>query len=219
MPDPHRHLARVLGIALAIILPAAHAASVSPAGLAGALHWRNIGPYIGGRVTTVAGVPGKPNLYYAGFADGGVWTTEDYGHHWKNITDKYLNPDTSGSVGAMAVAPSNPAIIYVGTGDSAPRNTEVTGHGMYRSTDAGKTWSYIGLGETHIITWILVNPHDPDVAYVAALGHLYGPNSDRGVFKTTDGGRTWKKILYVDDRTGTATLAMNPRNQIGRAHV
>jgi photosystem II stability/assembly factor-like uncharacterized protein len=212
MFDPHRHLARLLTFALVLAFPVAYAASVPPAKLAGALHWRNIGPYIGGRVTSVAGVAGKPNLYYAGFADGGVWTTEDYGHHWKNITDQYLNPDTSGSVGAIAVAPSNPQVIYAGTGDSAPRNTEVTGHGMYKSTDAGKTWSYIGLGETHIITWILVDPHNPDVAYVAALGHLYGPNSDRGVFKTTDGGRTWKKILYVNDHTGAATLAMNLRD-------
>ena len=212
MFDPHRRLAGILGFAVLLVLPGAHAASVPPAELASALHWRNIGPYIGGRVTTVAGVAGKPNLYYAGFADGGVWTTEDSGLHWKNITDKYLNPDTSGSVGAMAVAPSNPAIIYVGTGDSAPRNTEVTGHGMYKSTDAGKTWRYIGLGETHIITWIIVDPNNPEVAYVAALGHLYGPNPDRGVFKTTDGGQTWKKILYVDDGTGAATLAMNPRN-------
>lgn len=212
MFDPHRHLARLLGFALVLVLPLAYGASVPPAELAGALHWRNIGPYIGGRVTTVAGVRGKPNLYYAGFADGGVWTTEDYGHHWKNLTDKYFNPDTSGSVGAIAVAPSNPKVIYAGTGDSAPRNTEVTGHGMYKSIDAGKAWSYIGLGETHIITWILVDPNDPDVAYVAALGHLYAPNPERGVFKTTDGGRTWKKILYVNDRTGAATLAMNPRN-------
>lgn len=212
MSEPHRHLARLLSFALVLVLPVAYAASVPPAELAGALHWRNIGPYIGGRVTTVTGVRGKPNLYYAGFADGGVWTTEDYGNHWKNITDKYFKPDTNGSVGAMAVAPSNPDIIYVGSGDSAPRNTEVTGHGMYKSTDAGKTWSYIGLGETHIITWILVDPNNPDVVYVAALGHLYGPNPDRGVFKTTDGGRTWKKILYVNDRTGAATLALDPRN-------
>ena len=212
MFEPHRRLARLLGFALVLILPVAYAGSVPPAELTGALHWRNIGPYIGGRVTTVAGVPGKPNLYYAGFADGGVWTTEDYGHHWKNLTDKYFNPDTSGSVGAIAIAPSNPKIIYAGTGDSAPRNTEVTGHGMYKSTDAGKTWSYIGLGETHIITWILVDPNNPDVAYVAALGHLYGPNPERGVFKTADGGRTWRKILYVNDHTGAATLAMNLRN-------
>ncbi|HEX5460180.1 MAG TPA: hypothetical protein VFX20_09430 [Steroidobacteraceae bacterium] len=212
MFDPRRHPATLLGFALILVLPVAYGAPVSPAQLAGALHWRNIGPYIGGRVTTVAGVPGKPNLYYAGFADGGVWTTEDYGNHWKNVTDKYFNPDTSGSVGAIAVAPSNPKIIYAGTGDSAPRNTVVTGHGMYKSADAGKTWSYIGLGETHIITWILVDPNNPDVVYVAALGHLFGPNADRGVFKTMDGGRTWKKILYVNDHTGAATLAMNPRN-------
>jgi photosystem II stability/assembly factor-like uncharacterized protein len=202
----------LLCLALALAVPAAYPASVPIANLAAALHWRNIGPYIGGRVNTVAGIAGKPNLYYAGFADGGVWETEDSGHHWRNITDKYFKPDTSGAVGAMAVAPSNSKIIYVGTGDSAPRNTVVTGHGMYKSTDGGRSWSYIGLGGTHIITWIVVDPHNPDVVYVAALGHLFGPNSKRGVFKTTDGGRTWKKVLYVNDRTGAATLAINPRN-------
>ncbi len=212
MLEPKRNLAKLLSVAWVLIFPVAHAVSLPPAKLASSLHWRNIGPYIGGRVNTVAGVPGKPNLYYAGFADGGVWETKDYGHHWKNLTDGYFKPNTNGSVGAMAVAPSNPDIIYVGTGDSAPRNTVVTGHGMYKSTDAGKTWHYIGLGKTHIITWILVDPDNPEVVYVAALGHLFGPNPERGVFKTTNGGKTWKKLLYVNERTGAATLAMNPRN-------
>ncbi|HLI19403.1 MAG TPA: hypothetical protein VKV22_14190, partial [Rhodanobacteraceae bacterium] len=180
--------------------------------LTSALHWRSVGPYSGGRVTSVAGVPGQPNRYYAGYAGSGVWETDDYGQHWKNLTDKYFKPDTSGTVGAIAVAQSNPKIIYAGTGDSAPRNTVLTGHGVYKSTDAGKTWKYVGLGETHIITWILVDPKNPDVVYVGALGHLFAPNPERGVFKSTDGGKTWNKMLYVDDHTGVATMAMDPQN-------
>ena len=200
----------VWGLLLGI--SAAHAAAVSPAQLTDALHWRSVGPYMGGRVTTVAGVPGEPNRFYAGYAGSGVWETTDYGGHWKNLTDKYFSHETSGTVGAMVVAPSNPKIIYAGTGDSAPRNTVLTGHGMYKSADGGKTWQYIGLGDTHIITWILVNPKNPDVVYVGALGHLFAVNEDRGVFKTTDGGKTWKKILYVDNGTGVATMAMDPGN-------
>ena len=144
-----------------------------------------------------------------GTAGGGVWETEDYGQNWKNISDKDFK---NSSIGAMAIAPSNPKIIYVGTGDSAPRNTVLTGDGMYKSTDGGKTWAYIGLGETHIISWILVDPNNPDVVYVAALGHLFAPNPERGVFKTTDGGKTWKKILYVNDDTGAISMAMDPSN-------
>ena len=197
---------------LAAFALAVYAATVPVGQLTGALHWRSVGPYTGGRVTAVAGVPGEPNLYYAGYAGSGVWETDDYGHSWKNLTDKYFKPNTSGAVGAMAVAPSNPKIIYVGTGDSAPRNTVLPGHGMYKSTDAGKTWKYIGLGETHIITWILVDPKNPEVVYVAALGHLFGPNAERGVFKSSDGGQSWKKILYVNDETGAVTLAMDPEN-------
>lgn len=197
---------------LAVGLSAASAASVSAVELTSALQWRSVGPYEGGRVTTVAGVAGKPNLYYAGYAGGGVWKTEDYGIHWKNISGQYFAPGTSGSVGYMAVAPSNPNVIYVGTGDSAPRNTVTTGQGMYKSTDAGKIWKYIGLGGTHTINWIVVDPNNPNIVYVAALGHLFGPNAERGVFKTTDGGHTWKKVLYVNEHTGAVTLAMDPSN-------
>jgi len=172
-----------LAAELAALAASAYAATVPAVQLTEALHWRSVGPYTGGRVTTVAGVAGEPNLYYAGYAGSGVWETDDYGHSWKNLTDKYFKANTSGAVGAMAVAPSNPKIIYVGTGDSAPRNTVLPGHGMYKSTDAGKTWKYIGLGDTHIISWIIVDPKNPEVVYVAALGHLFGPNSERGVFK------------------------------------
>jgi photosystem II stability/assembly factor-like uncharacterized protein len=190
-------------------LSAAFAAPVPPGQLTSALRWRSVGPYTGGRVTAVAGIASEPNVFYMGAAGGGVWESDNYGHSWKNISDKYFKSD---NIGAMAIAPSNPKIIYVGTGDSAPRNTVLTGEGMYKSTDGGKTWKYIGLGETHIISWILVDPNNPDVVYVAALGHLFGPNPERGVFKTTDGGRTWKKVLYVNDDTGAITMAMDPAN-------
>ncbi|MGH9484300.1 MAG: WD40/YVTN/BNR-like repeat-containing protein, partial [Terriglobales bacterium] len=199
-----------LSLVLLAALPLALAAqSVSPARLATALHWRNVGPYTGGRVTTLAGVPSRPNVFFEGTAGGGVWETTNYGSTWKNITDKYFKV---GSIGAMAIAPSNSNIMYVGTGDSAPRNTVTTGAGMYKSTDGGKTWQFVGLGQTHIISWIVVDPQNPDIVYAAALGHLFGPNPQRGVFKTTDGGQTWKKILYVNDHTGAITMAMNPSN-------
>ena len=209
---------------LCLALPAVFAAPVPSDNVTSALHWRSVGPFTGGRVTTVAGIAAEPNVFYMGTAGGGVWETEDYGNSWKNISDKDFK---NGTVGAMAIAPSNSKIIYVGTGDSAPRNTVLTGEGMYKSTDGGKAWTFIGLGETHIISWILVDPNNPDVVYAAALGHLFGSNPDRGVFKTTDGGKTWKKILYVDDQTGAISMAMDPSNpqtvyaamwQISRSH-
>ncbi len=202
---------RYVGVlcALSLVMPAALAAPVPIGKLTSALVWRSVGPYTGGRVTTVAGIADKPNVFYMGTAGGGLWQTGDYGQTWRNISDKDFK---SNNIGAMAIAPSNPKIIYVGTGDSAPRNTVLTGEGMYKSTDGGRKWTYIGLGATHIITWILVAPNNPDVVYAAALGHLFGPNPDRGVFKTTDGGKTWKKILYVNDGTGAVSMAMDPSN-------
>jgi len=199
----------VLLSSLSLALPAVFAATVPPAQLASALSWRSVGPFTGGRVTTVAGIAAEPNVFYMGTAGGGVWESEDYGRNWKNISDKDFR---SNNIGAMAIAPSDSKIIYVGTGDSAPRNTVLTGEGMYKSTDGGKTWTFIGLGETHIISSILVDPRNPDVVYAAALGHLFGTNPERGVFKTTDGGKSWKKILYVDDKTGAISMAMDPSN-------
>jgi photosystem II stability/assembly factor-like uncharacterized protein len=194
---------------LSLAAPAALTAQMPATQLTGALRWRSVGPFTGGRVTSVAGVASEPNLFYQGTAGGGVWETTDYGYTWRNISDKYFK---TGAIGAIAVAPSNPKILYVGTGDSAPRNTELTGHGMYKSTDGGKTWSYIGLGATHIISWIVIDPNNPDTVYAAAFGHLWAPNADRGVYKTTDGGRTWNKVLFVNDNTGAITLAMDPAN-------
>ena len=194
---------------LPLVVPSMSGAPVPPDSLTSALHWRSVGPFTGGRATAVAGVAAKPNLYYMGTAGGGVWESDDYGANWRSISDKDIK---TGSIGALAVAPSDPNVIYVGTGDSAPRNTVLTGAGMYKSIDAGKTWSFVGLGDTHIITWILVDPANPDIVYAAALGHLFAPNPDRGVFKTTDGGKTWKKILFVDDETGAISMTMDPSN-------
>jgi len=187
----------------------AFAATVPPATLTDALQWRSLGPYRGGIVETVAGVASEPNRYYMGAGGGGVWESEDYGNSWRNISDKYFK---NNNVGAIAVAPSNPNVIYVGTGNPAFRNTFLTGDGMHRSTDGGRTWSNIGLERTGIISWIIVDPNDANVVYVAALGQGWESNPDRGVFKSTDGGATWKKILYVDDKTGAITLGMAPSN-------
>lgn len=187
-------------------VPMAHAAPVPASQLVDALQWRSVGPYLGGRVTSVAGIASEPYHFYAAYAGGGLWETTDYGTHWKPITDKHFD---TGNIGAVAVAPSNSKIIYVGTGDPAIRNTFLTGDGMYKSVDGGKTWSHIGLDNTHIISWISIDPKNPDVVYVAALGHVWAPNPDRGVYKTTDGGETWQKVLFVNDDTGAITLAMD----------
>jgi photosystem II stability/assembly factor-like uncharacterized protein len=175
------------------------------------MKWRSVGPYIGGRVVTVTGVPGHDNLFYAGTVGGGVWKSTDEGLEWKNITDEKL-PGPSASIGAIAVAPSNPDILYAGTGEDDIRNDMIPGDGIYKSTDAGKTWEYSGLRETHSISEILVSPQNPDVVYASSMGHVFVPGPDRGVFKSTDGGKTWKKILFVDDKTGAIDLVMDPNH-------
>ena len=196
--------------ALLLVTAAAHAAAPHKF-LDGKLNWRSIGPNIGGRSVAVTGVPGERNLFYMGGVDGGVWKSTDYGVDWQNITDGKL-PSASDSIGAIAVAPSNPKVLYVGTGESDIRNDMVTGDGVFKSADGGKSWKYAGLRATRTISAIVVDPHDPDVVYAASLGHVFAPNPDRGVFKTTDGGKTWRKILFVDDRTGAISLVMDPRD-------
>lgn len=174
------------------------------------LHWRSVGPFIGGRVVAVAGVPQNPNLFYMGGVDAGVWRSTDYGNHWENITDGKI-PLGANSIGAIAVAPSDPNVIYVGTGESDPRGTMVTGEGVYKSTDAGKTWQYAGLRDTHTVSAIAVDPRNPNVAYVSSLGHVFKDNPDRGVFKTADGGKTWSKVLYVDAKTGGEDVVLDQK--------
>jgi photosystem II stability/assembly factor-like uncharacterized protein len=175
------------------------------------LRWRSVGPYLGGRVVAVAGVPQQPDLFYMGAVDGGVWRSTDYGIRWVNITDHSL-PGSSDSVGAVAVALSNPDILYVGTGESDIRNDMVTGDGVFRSDNAGKTWKTVGLADTHTISTLVVDPKNPDVVYAASMGHVFRSNPERGVFKSTDGGGTWHKILYVNAATGAIDLVMDPSN-------
>ena len=173
------------------------------------LRWRLIGPFRGGRVDAVAGDPTKPLVHYFGAVNGGVWKTTNAGQSWTNITDG--KSDIS-SVGAISVAPSDPNVLYVGTGESQLREDLTYGTGVYRSTDGGETWQHLGLDDTHQIAAIRIHPSNPDVAYVAAIGHAFGPNAERGVFRTTDGGKSWKKILFVNDSTGASDLSMDPTN-------
>jgi hypothetical protein len=162
-----------------------------------AMKWRNIGPFRGGRVTAVAGVPNQPLVYYMGATGGGVWKTDDGGINWKPIADAYFK---TGSVGAIEVAPSDPNVIYAGMGEACVRGNFSHGDGVYKSTDAGKTWKHVGLSDTRQIGKIRIHPQNPDLLYVAALGHIFGPNTERGVFRSKDGGKNWERILYKDDR-------------------
>lgn len=173
------------------------------------LQYRSVGFSRGGRSTAVAGVPGQPLVYYFGGTGGGVWKTTDAGNNWENVTDGSFGV---GSIGAIAVAPSDPNVVYVGTGSTCPRGNISVGDGIYKSTDAGKTWEHIGLRNAGQIGRIRVHPHDADLVYVAALGHLFGSNPERGVFRSTDGGTTWKNVHFISERTGVVDLAMDPTN-------
>jgi photosystem II stability/assembly factor-like uncharacterized protein len=197
---------------LAVPLHTRAADSPSPSQqLMSKLRWRSIGPYIGGRVVAVAGVAGNQNLFYMGGVEGGVWKSTDYGETWTNISDGKI-PGIADPIGALAVAPSNPNVIYAGSGEADIRSDFDTGDGVYKTTDAGKTWSYAGLRDTHMTTKIAIDPSDPNVVYVASMGHVFKPNPQRGVFKTTNGGKTWRKVLFVDENTGGVDLVMDSRN-------
>ena len=172
------------------------------------LEWRQIGPFRGGRVIAVTGVVGEPSTYYFGAVAGGVWKTTNGGWTWTPLTDK----TSIMSVGAIAVAPSDPNVVYVGTGESCLRGNISFGDGMYRSVDAGKTWTHIGLEDSRHIAKILVSPHDPNLVYVAAFGHAYGSNEMRGVYRSADGGKTWQRILFKDEKTGAIDLDFDPHN-------
>ena len=185
--------------------PARSTGSVDPA-LFSELRWRSIGPFRGGRVLAVAGVPGEREHFYFGGVNGGVWETDDAGRTWRPIFDA----QPIGAIGALAVAPSNPKVIYVGTGEADMRSDIAQGDGIYKSTDGGKTFSHVGLSDSQQIGRIRVDPRDPDRVLVAALGHPYGPNAERGVFLSTDGGGSWRRVLYRDENTGAVDLAFKP---------
>jgi photosystem II stability/assembly factor-like uncharacterized protein len=197
----HCLAAFALGISTALV---AHA-SVDPTLYQG-LHWRSIGPFRGGRVLAVAGIPGDSRHFYFGAVDGGVWATADAGRTWQPIFDS----EDVGSIGALALAPSDPKTIYVGSGEADMRSDIAHGNGMYKSIDGGTHWKHIGLEDTRQIASVLVDPRNPNLVFVAALGHAYGPNAERGVFRSTDGGAHWSKVLFKDADTGAIDLAFKP---------
>lgn len=188
--------------------PAARRYAVNPAALE-MLEWRTIGPHRGGRVVAVAGHPADRMTFYFGSTGGGVWKTADGGWTWRNVSDGFFN---TGSVGAVAIAPSNPDIVFVGMGEGCLRGNLSPGDGVYKSTDGGRTWSHLGLTETQHIGRIRIHPRNPNVVYVAAQGHAWGPNPQRGVYRSRDGGMTWEQVLFVSQRAGAIDLSMDPNN-------
>ncbi len=199
-------LSTALAIGTFVRMPVAKAQSPYNPNLYSGLKWRMLGPFRGGRVDAVSGVPGRPNEFYFGAVNGGVWKTIDAGRIWFPVFDS----QPVASIGALAVAPSAPDTIYAGTGESTLRDSMSYGNGMYKSTDAGKTWTHIGLDDTQHIGQIAVDPKNANVVFVAAIGHLYEANAERGVFKSIDGGRTWKKILFKNDNVGAADVVIDP---------
>ena len=198
---------------LTLLLALSTFASAQPAtynpALWSGMKYRLIGPYRGGRVTAVTGVPTQPLTFYMGSTGGGVWKTTDAGHNWVNVSDGFFSV---ASMGAIEVSLSNPNVVYAGTGSSKIRSNVSIGRGLYKSTDAGKTWSFIGLRDTGQISTIRVDPKNPDLVYVAALGNPFVANKDRGIFRSADGGKTWKNVLFVSDEVGAADLEIQPGN-------
>ena len=181
-----------------------------PAALLGdVLEWRCIGPPRGGRVVAVAGHPSDASVFYFGACAGGVWKTDDGGTYWENISDGFFG---TAAVGAIAIAESDPNVIYAGTGEACIRNDVSHGDGVYKSTDAGETWKNVGLPDSRHIARIRVHPQNADLVYVAALGHAFGPNQQRGVFRSSDGGDTWEHVLFKSEKAGAADLSMDPNN-------
>ena len=179
--------------------------------LDGLLKWRCVGPFRGGRIVAVSGSYDDPSTFYFGAVAGGIWKTTDAGSYWTPISDGFLN---TSSIGALAVAPSDSNVIYAGTGETTIRIDVTHGDGIYKSTDAGKTWSHIGLEDTRFIGKVRVHPDNPDIVYVAALGHAFGPNKERGVYKSVDGGKNWTQTLFVSDKAGAVDLTLDAKPRI-----
>ena len=204
-----RHLILILlAGSFAVSLPGVSQAQQYPESMYQEMLWRMIGPFRGGRTRAVAGVPNQPNLFYIGAVNGGVWKSDDYGRTWTPIFDQ----EPSQSIGAIAVAPSDHNIIYVASGEGLHRPDLSVGNGIYKSTDAGKTWTHLGLRDGQQIPALVVDPRDPNKVFAAVLGHPYGPNQERGVFRSTDGGNTWQKILYKDENTGGSDIEIDLSN-------
>ncbi len=204
-----RRLAIVIfGCLLAVPLAKLAAAQQFPESFYQEMRWRMIGPFRGGRTRAVTGVPGQPNVFYIGHGDGGVWKSDDYGRTWTPIFDA----EPTQSIGAIGVAPSDPNIIYVASGEGLQRPDLSVGNGIYKSNDGGKTWTHLGLRDSEQISALAIDPHDPNRIFAAVLGHPYGPNPERGIFRSTDGGQTWQKVLYKDENTGGNDVKVDPSN-------
>ncbi len=200
-------VAALIGAGMFMAVGSAQQAARPDAGVYRQFHWRFIGPE-GNRFSAVAGIPGDPTTYYVGAASGGIYKTTDGGVHWESIFD---GPPVA-SIGSLAVAASDPNNVWAGTGEGHIRSHISVGQGIYKSTDAGQTWALMGLEQTGRIPRLVIDPRNPDVVLACALGHAYGPQPDRGVFRTTDGGKTWTKTLFVDENTGCSDMAMDPQN-------
>src|SRR5215467_14527979 len=181
---------------------------VAPSLLA-SLEWRPIGPFRGGRVVAVVGDPANPQVFYFGSTGGGVWKTNDGGLYWENVSDGFFK---RASVGAIAVSASDPNVIYAGMGETCIRGNVSHGDGVYKSTDGGKTWMHLGLTDTRHIAKVRIHPQNPDLVYVAALGHAHGPNAERGVYRSRDGGKTWERILFRSEKAGAIDLSLDTNN-------
>src|SRR5262249_25760236 len=198
---------------VAALLSALAAAQPYDPSLFQELHWRMIGPFRAGRTVAISGIPSQPNVFYMAPNNGGVWKTTDYGRTWNPIFDD----QPTGSIGSLAIAPSNPDIIYVGSGEGLRRPDLSVGDGIYKSVDGGTTWQHLGqadngLRDAQQIGSIIVDPKDPNRVFVAAVGHPYGPNAERGVFRSLDGGQTWQKVLYKNENVGAQDLVFDPHN-------
>ncbi len=204
----HSRALALLSVILSCTAPAVSLAQKPDTAMYSSLRWRMIGPFRAGRTVAAVGIPDKPNVFFIGVNNGGVWKTADYGRVWTPIFDN----QPTGSIGAIALAPSNADIIYVGTGEGLQRPDLSTGDGMYKSVDGGRSWEHLGLRQGQQIAQIIVDPRDQDRLFVAVLGHPYGPNPERGVFRSTNGGRTFEKVLYKDENTGAIELAFDPSN-------
>src|SRR5712691_2262377 len=199
-------MVRVLRVVVVLLVYVS--AFAQDASLLKGMHWREVGPYGAGHADAVEGIAGQPNVYYFGSTGGGVWKTTDGGQTWTPVSDGFFG----GAIGAIAIAPSDPSVVYVGTGEETIRGNVSPGAGMWKSTDAGKTWTHIGLDDSRHISRIRVHPTKADLVYVAAMGHAFGPNEQRGLYRSKDGGKTWERILFVNRDSGAVDLAMDPTN-------
>ena len=197
-----------LFVSFAVLLSATAGWTQVPENTYQELHWRMIGPFRGGRTRAAAGVPSQPNVFYVGQVNGGVWKSDDYGRTWNPIFDH----EPTQSIGAIAVAPSDPNIIYVGSGEGLHRPDLSVGNGIYKSTDAGKTWTHLGLRDGQQIPALAVDPRDPNRVFAAVLGHPYGPSEERGIYRSTDGGQTWQRVISKDENTGGSDVEIDPSN-------